>query len=122
VTLKNSIVAGNAGRDCTGAVLSAGHNLDGDSTCNLTATGDVPAVDPLLGPLGDYGGPTETHALLPDSPAIDAIPVADCTDLEGHPVEHDQRGVRRPRGAGCDIGAFERSFRDGGWNRSWRRH
>jgi CSLREA domain-containing protein len=122
VTLKNSIVAGNVGRDCTGPILSAGHNLDGDSTCNLTATGDISAVDAMLGPLRDYGGPTETHALLSGSPAIDAIAVADCTDLDGAPVVSDQRGVARPQGAGCDIGAFERSFRKGGWNRSGRRH
>ena len=108
VTLKSSIVAGNAGRDCTGPILSAGHNLDGDDTCNLTAAGDVPGVDPMLGPLGDNGGPTETHALLSGSPAIDAIAVADCTDVDGVPVVSDQRDVARPQGAGCDIGAFER--------------
>jgi hypothetical protein len=107
VTLKNSIVAGNAGRDCTGTIASAGHNLDSDNTCNLTAAGDLPAVDPMLGPLADNGGPAETHSLLPGSPAIDAIAVADCTDLDGNPVATDQRGVARPQGAGCDIGAFE---------------
>ena len=118
LTVENSIVVGNAGRDCTGTIISAGHNLDGDETCNLTAAGDLPGVDPKLGPLADNGGRTETHALLPGSPAIDAIPVADCTDLDGHPVATDQRGVARPRGAGCDIGSFElryRRLRAGGW-------
>ncbi|MGH7288144.1 MAG: choice-of-anchor Q domain-containing protein, partial [Myxococcota bacterium] len=109
VTLKSSIVARNAGGDCRGAITSAGHNLDSDNTCNLTAAGDLPAVDPMLGPLADNGGPTETHSLLPGSPAIDAIAVADCTDLDGDPVVTDQRGVARPQGAGCDIGAFERA-------------
>jgi CSLREA domain-containing protein len=107
VTLKNSIVAGNSGRDCTGTIASAGHNLDGDGTCDLTATGDLSAVDPMLGPLGNNGGPTETHTLLPGSPAIDAIPVEDCADLDGNPVATDQRTVARPKGAGCDIGSVE---------------
>jgi hypothetical protein len=68
----------------------------------------------MLGPLQDNGGPTETHALLPGSPAIDAIPPAECTyDDDGDPgtppvpLATDQRGVARPQGAGCDIGAFE---------------
>jgi CSLREA domain-containing protein len=112
VTLRNSIVAGNAGRQCMGAVVSAGHNLDSDDTCNLTEAGDMPAVDPMLGPLADNGGPTETHALLPGSPAIDAIAEADCVDLAGNPVAEDQRGVDRPHGLGCDIGAFEWSGED----------
>jgi hypothetical protein len=53
--------------------------------------------------------------LLPGSPAINAIPVADCTwDDDADPatpevpLTTDQRGVRRPQGAGCDIGAFEK--------------
>jgi hypothetical protein len=44
-----------------------------------------------------------THALVPGSPAIDAIPGAD-TGCTGN----DQRGMPRPQGAGCDIGAFEK--------------
>ncbi len=46
-------------------------------------------------------------ALLPTSPAVDAIPVANCTDANGNPVTTDQRGVSRPQGKGCDIGAYE---------------
>ena len=61
----------------------------------------------MLGPLQNNGGTTETHALLLGSPAIDHIPVADCTDLDGVPITTDQRGVARPQGAGCDIGAYE---------------
>ena len=53
------------------------------------------------------GGPTQTIALLPTSPAVDAIPAANCTDTNGNPVETDQRGVARPQGVGCDVGAFE---------------
>jgi len=64
-------------------------------------------IDPLLGPLQVNGGPTETHALLSGSPAIDHIPVLDCTDTGGTPITTDQRGVARPQGSSCDIGAYE---------------
>ena len=60
------------------------------------------SIDPGLGPLQDNGGPTQTMAIAPGSPAVDAVPStgAQCPAT-------DQRGVRRPEGAGCDIGAFE---------------
>jgi hypothetical protein len=58
-------------------------------------------VDPLLGPLADNGGPTETMRIGAASPARDAIPTPAC----GQPF--DQRGVHRPQGPACDIGAFE---------------
>jgi hypothetical protein len=53
--------------------------------------------------LGDHGGPTPT--IVPDatSPAVDAIPTASC------PAPVDQRGVHRPKGPACDIGAVERA-------------
>jgi len=98
-TLINSIVANSiSGGDChsTGTVNDGGYNLVEDGTCGFPAGGD-----PVLGPLQDNGGPTWTHALLPGSPAIDAIPPANC------PVDTDQRGVTRPQGNNCDIGAYE---------------
>jgi hypothetical protein len=59
------------------------------------------AITTILAQLADNGGPTYTHALVPGSPAIDASPHdADCPSA-------DQRGVSRPQGAQCDIGAFE---------------
>jgi len=61
---------------------------------------------PLLGPLADNGGPTWTHALLAGSPAIDAADDAACVAPPINGV--DQRGVARPQGVGCDVGAFER--------------
>lgn len=71
--------------------------------------------DPLLAPLGDYGGPTHTMALLPGSPAIDAGEAATC-------AAGDQRGIARPQLGSCDIGAFEsRGFtitKTGGDNQS----
>jgi hypothetical protein len=60
-----------------------GYNLSDDTTCGFTAPGDLVVADAMLGPLQDNGGPTETHDLLPGSPAIDAGSV-DCppTDLK----------------------------------------
>jgi len=108
VRLRNSIIAQNTSaagpRDChvkDQIIESTGHNLDSDGSCFLAAAGDLPARDPLLGPLADNGGPTETQALLSGSPAIDAGAADGCP-------QHDQRGTPRPQGAGCDIGAFER--------------
>ncbi len=104
VSILQSILARNARGDCSGDVASLGHNLTG-SCASSDAEGDI-HVDPLLGPLQDNGGPTETHALLPGSPAIDAGSNEFCTGL-------DQRGFVRPTdGNGdfvpvCDIGAFE---------------
>jgi CSLREA domain-containing protein/uncharacterized repeat protein (TIGR02543 family) len=102
VKLKNTIVANSTfGANCDGTVTSLGHNLSSDNSCSLTAPTDLPNTPPQLGALANNGGPTETHALLPGSPAIDAVPLASCT------VSTDQRGVLRPQGAACDIGAFE---------------
>ena len=111
--LVNTIIAVNSaaspGPDCFGSPTSLGYNLIGDDTdCDYTAaTGDLVTADPLLGPLQDNGGDTETHALLAGSPAIDAIPVADCNDTDGVPVTADQRGVTRPQGPDCDMGSYE---------------
>ena len=55
----------------------------------------------ILGPLAANGGATMTHALVAGSPALDVVPTSDCAAT-------DQRGVSRPQGLACDIGAFER--------------
>ena len=86
---------------------SRGHNLIGAGTgCPGDASlGDI-TVDPatvvtnVLGPLQDNGGPTFTHALRLGSPAVDAGDPEQCR-------RRDQRGVPRPQGVTCDIGAFE---------------
>ncbi len=98
-TVTNSILAGNPDGDCAGEtpIMDLGHNIIGDAACITDPTSF--AADPLLGPLADNGGLTPTHALLPGSPAIDA---GDCGE-----VNDDQRGVARPRGRACDIGAVE---------------
>lgn len=100
--LVNSIVAdASANGNCAGTIQSGGHNLDSDGTCGLGAGSDQADVDPLLGALADNGGPTDTRALAQGSPAVDAG--AGCAPA-------DQRGVARPAGAACDIGAFESPF------------
>jgi len=104
VRLANSIMANGTLGDCAGPIVSLGHNLGIDASCGLTAPGDLPNTDPLLGPLADNGGPTPTRALRPGSPAIGQIGAAGCL------VETDQRGVARLEqlnGATCDIGAYE---------------
>jgi hypothetical protein len=112
LTPTNSIVANNPyGGDCLNAygssITSHGYNLDSDSSCQLAAPTDRPGVDPLLGPLQDNGGPTFTQALLPGSPALDAIPWG--TNGCGATLISDQRWQARPQPAGgpCDIGAYE---------------
>jgi len=98
-SIVNSIIAENSGGDCnTSSGGSSDHSLDSDNSCLLTGPGDLPGVAPLLGPLANNGGPTDTHALLAGSPALDAGGTCPATD---------QRGVTRPQGPACDIGAFE---------------
>lgn len=133
IQVQNSIVAGNfdtpgnAGGgimnpDCSGTFTTHGYNLIGrNDGCSgfvdgvngdQVGTGANP-IDPQLNVLADHGGPTLTHALLPGSPAINA----------GNPLTPgsggfacaaaDQRGIIRPQGSACDIGAYEfvlRSF------------
>jgi hypothetical protein len=70
--VKNSIIANNAatvGANCSATnLVSDGHNLDSDDTCNFNASGDLINTNPLLGPLAHNGGSTLTHAPLPGSP------------------------------------------------------
>ena len=108
-TVKNSIVANgsapvgsNCGRAASSptAFSSAGGNLESADTCNFTAASDKRNTAPLLGPLADNGGQTDTMALGAGSPAVDAA-------IECPPPATDQRGVARPQQGRCDIGAFE---------------
>jgi CSLREA domain-containing protein len=109
-TLKNTIVANSpSGGDCfarpTDPITDAGYNLVEDGSC-LTAATSL-SGDPMLGDLADNGGPTMTHALLSDSPAIDAGPPTNGDPTACPPPDTDQRGVSRPQGSTCDIGSFE---------------
>jgi CSLREA domain-containing protein len=130
--VRNTIIAGNgpAGSpDVTGVFTSQGHNLIGKATAggngsNGDQTGftngvngdqvGTPAspIDPVLGPLADNGGPTQTHKLLPGSPAFDAGDNALAKDANNNPLTTDQRGVGRIANSFTpnvvvDIGAFE---------------
>jgi predicted outer membrane repeat protein len=98
LTLRNTIVANSpSGGNCAGLIVDGGGNLQYPGTdCGVT----IPVADPLLLPLANYGGPTETMALPPGSPAVDTAVLISCPPT-------DQRGVARPQGPGCDIGAFE---------------
>jgi CSLREA domain-containing protein len=104
ITLTNTIVS-NSGFwstiNCYGTITSAGHNLDTGNACGFSAPGDIVNASAALVPLAKNGGRTRTHALAGGSPALDAGDPAKCPGA-------DQRGVQRPQGAGCDIGAYER--------------
>jgi hypothetical protein len=112
VTIDNSVVGGNE-LDCqpfADTILSLGYNLDSDGTCSLTEPTDLSNTNPMLGPLADNGGPTQTHALLWTSPAIDAGSCGDMTtDQRGMPCPMDFLTVPNADD-GCDIGSFEASF------------
>jgi hypothetical protein len=97
-------VAGNQGAACSGQPGGGAeeYNLADDATCGLDGPGDRVAAAQIAA-LGEYGGPTRTHALYAGSPAIDAVPTG-CLPL-------DQRQVART--APCDIGAFEGSIPGG---------
>ena len=84
--------------NCAGPVSSGGHNLSDGTDCGLHQAGDHESASIVLGPLTDNGGATDTEALPAGGLAIDAG--AGCTAA-------DQRGVSRPRGSACDVGAYE---------------
>ena len=65
------------------------------------------AGNPDLAPLAGNGGPTQTRLPQTGSPLIDGVPVASCQADGATGVTTDQRGVTRPQGTGCDIGAVE---------------
>jgi hypothetical protein len=106
--VRESIVAfnntgpGSLSLNCVGGVTDSEHSIENATTCPFSGTGDMTREDPLIGPLADNGGPTQTHALLPGSPALDRV---------SHPREsRDQRGYPRPIFTNGDIGAYEKGF------------
>jgi CSLREA domain-containing protein len=106
--LANGAPAGNCAalgpRADQGTLRSAGGNFSSDRTCAeaFRLPGEVNNRDPLVGPLQDNGGPTQTQALMPGSPAVGAVSAALC-----FPLLVDQRGVSRSPGARCDVGAYQ---------------
>jgi CSLREA domain-containing protein len=111
-TFKNTIVAnstqgGNCFTTLNGTIADEGYNIEDGTSCSFSAANNsMPSTEPKLFSLADNGGPTQTFKLRRESPAIDAIPNA--TNGCGTQITTDQRGVSRPQGSGCDIGAFER--------------
>ncbi len=103
ININNSIVGDTVGAaNCVGAITSQNFNIDSGNTCGFAQPNDVVNTDPLLGALGNNGGPTQTHALLAGSPAIDTANNVGCPAT-------DQRGTARPQPPGgvCDRGAYE---------------
>ncbi len=124
VTLQNSIIANSpSGGNCSGTIISNGYNLSSDNTCAFNHSGDFNNPDPMLGPLQNNGGPTQTMALATGSPAIDAGNPSGCTDGQGHLsgrtaliatlYEMYFRGIPKKQQAAEDIKSF--GFK-GGWS------
>lgn len=112
---RNTIFADNTdngeGPDFSGPLDSEGNNILGDSTGAFVSGASAPdflGIDPRLLPLGNYGGPTQTHALDPFSFAVDLIRISPDFPLV------DQRGIPRPQEGNltppvlADVGAYER--------------
>ena len=112
-TLINTIVANStSGGDISGSVTGNNNLIDDASTAGgftNGVNGNIVGVSPLLAPLGNYGGPTQTMALLPGSPAIAAGDTSLAVDAQGHLLTTDQRGMPRMVDGAVDIGAFESS-------------
>jgi hypothetical protein len=110
VVLRNTVAAdgiqdGNCADLGSGTITST-YTLSDDATCG-SGTGNQTNVAAGLGTLADNGGPTDTHLPDPGSPLIDAGDPAGCTDQTGGALLADQRGITRPQGSRCDVGAVE---------------
>jgi CSLREA domain-containing protein len=118
---QNTILAGNftsrsglrTSSNCGGTINSNGFNLMETTMFCTVNGGGVTVADPKLGPLQNNGGPTQTHALLAGSPALDGGDPGGCRDNSGALLQTDQRGFPRnvdgnnDGTATCDIGAVE---------------
>src|SRR6266487_3938730 len=118
--VRNSFVAANhanRGPDISGNLTSYGYNLIGDDADALFEPNEQRStdilrvqltnlgIDPQLGDNGGLAQPhTRTHRLLPTGPAMDRVPTNAC-HING--ISTDQRGMKRPQGSICDIGAYE---------------
>jgi hypothetical protein len=104
LVIKNSILNGSTAKSCSGTITDGSHNLEfPGNTCGFTV--NAVNTDPLLSPLANNGGPNMTVAIAQTSPAKDAGSNTICA---GSPILNvDERGVARPVGTNCDIGAYE---------------
>jgi hypothetical protein len=104
LSLRNSLVAyGNGAPNAWGTITDNGFNMSSDGSCAFASGSSFNFTDPKLDELANYGGPTLTMALLPESPAIDFGSTVGAPSI-------DQRGASRPFGNGVDIGAYERGI------------
>ncbi len=103
--LRNTIIANSTGApNCAGAITDGATNLDDGTSCGFdSANGSMSNTDPELATLDYHGGDTKSFALKATSLAIDAGNAPTCSAVGNV----DQRGVTRPQGSACDIGAFE---------------
>lgn len=106
LTTHNTLIGENVATinpDCRGELGSTGTNIIGNAAGCVTDASDIVNKDVRLNPLFVNGpGGTPTHLPRANSPARDALDVMDCVL-----VTKDQRGIDRPQGAKCDIGALE---------------
>lgn len=119
ITLRNTIIANNkannggnkwniknnCGSYPSVPMTNGGNNLEYpqknlSDPSDINCASGITIADPKLGPLANNGGSTQTMRLLAGSAAINAGNNATCSII-------DQRGVKRPLGSTCDIGAFE---------------
>jgi CSLREA domain-containing protein len=118
--IRNSIVAGNNGvgtspdiTNSTGGIDSEGNNIIGNvGTSTGWEASDLLNTNPMLNPLGNNGGFSDTFLPMPGSPAINGGQncVVNLSCAANNPpiaVNTDQRGVSRPQGGTVDIGAVE---------------
>jgi CSLREA domain-containing protein len=111
VKATNTILAKSpASANCVGTVNDGGYNISSDASCAFSQPTSKNSKKPKLAKrLADNGGPTQTIALLKGSPALNAIPQGQSGC--GTNITTDQRGITRPQGSGCDIGAYEKQVK-----------
>jgi parallel beta-helix repeat protein len=117
MTVENTIIAASTTDNCNGTISDGpannhqGHNLEYGTTTTASSCGfTTTSANPMLGPLIDNGGPTQTFALPPGSPAIDTggtINPCIAVGVVSYLCAADQRGIGRPQRGAYDIGAFE---------------
>ncbi|HMJ10827.1 MAG TPA: choice-of-anchor Q domain-containing protein, partial [Polyangiaceae bacterium] len=101
---RSTVIAPTGTQACGGTATTTGsqYNWFSDASCALPAeTNQQRADDFFLGPLADNGGPIRTRAPGAMSVLVESIPASACT------LGTDARGVTRPQGSTCDIGAVE---------------
>ena len=108
-TATNSIIANNSaptGPDVNGTITANFSLIEAIAGATINGANNLTGVDPLLGPLADNGGPTQTHLPLPGSPVVNA------GDPNFTPLPSlDQRGLARVVAGRLDIGSVETTAR-----------